>query len=203
MPLLDTATAQRYNEQFALIRSLPTPIPQSERYRFSIEAVGADGVIKFGGRTYKVTGVNEYERDGFRWPELTLFCLNTGEVKYLEWEKEDEISVFVSLEKLTFQQVGLRNQDQLWQISEDEEGALRHNGIRYDYHEDSGVKFIRDGKGDGQDFHQYLFASGEKNNYICIEEWGNDDDGYEHNVIMSGKLNPKAIEVLSTGQGRD
>ena len=35
-----------------------------------------------------------------------------------------------------------------------------------------------------------------------VEEWGVEDEGYEHNVILSTYLDPKAIEVLVRG-GQD
>ena len=126
-----------------------------------------------------------YEREGYRWPELTLYCLNDGATQYLEWEKEDEVSVYVSREKLTFGQVGINNKEHLWEISEKESGRVRYSGRTFEYHEDSAVSYIRDEK--SEPFHQYLFAADANEAYISVEEWGDDDEGYEHNVVLSGK----------------
>ena len=198
--LLDTATQRRYDEQFVAIRRLAAAVPAKERYKLSIEDVKTGGLFKFGGKSYLVRAVNTYEREGFRWPELVLYCLQDGQTSYLEWEKGDELSIFVSLEKLSFAQAGIEGKEQLWKISEDEEGSAHYRDRPYYYHEDSAVTFFRDSGGEGTPFHQYLFASDDEETFISVEEWGDEDEGYEHNVILSGKLNPAAIEVMSRGE---
>ena len=198
--LLDTATQRRYDEQFAAIRRLAAAVPPKERYKLSIEDVKAGGLFRFDGKSYLVRGVNTYEREGFSWPEFVLYCLQDGQTSYLEWEKGDEVSVFVSLEKLSFAQAGIQGKEHLWKISEDEEGSADYRGRPYRYHEDSAVTFFRDSEGEGTPFHQYQFASDDEEAFISVEEWGDEDEGYEHNIILSGKLNPAAIEVISTGE---
>ncbi len=194
--LLQPAERARYDAQFAAIRRMPQPIPRPMRFRASIEEVEVGGYIRFGGNSYAVKGVNVYERHGVRWPELSLYRLNDGTTQYLEWEKEDEVSVYVSLETVSFGQVGLRDKEQLWKIAEDEEGELRYKGTRFRYHEDSAVTFFRDGETEGKGFRQYLFRGPDGRKFLCIEEWGDDESGYEHNVILSGALDAKAIEVI-------
>ena len=198
--LLDTATKKRYDEQFAAIRQLAAAAPPKERYKLSIEDVKVGGLFKFGGKSYLVRGINTYEREGFRWPELVLYCLQDGQTSYLEWEKGDQVSVFVSLEKLSFAQVDIQGKEQLWKISEDEEGSAHYRGQPYSYHEDSAVTFFRDSKEEGTPFHQYQFASDDEETFISVEEWGDEDEGYEHNIILSGKLNAAAIEVITAGE---
>ena len=195
MPLLDTATETRYREQFEAIRQMPPP----ERFTHSIEDVGSGGYIRFEGKSYQVKGLNDYERQGYRWPELTIYCLNNGETSYLEWEKEDDVSVFVSREKLDFVRVGLESKEKLWKISDDEQGEARYGGKTFSYHEDSAVMFHRDQGDQATRFHQYLFAAPDRKAFIAIEEWGDDDEGYEHNVVLSEYIDPKAIDVLAVG----
>ena len=197
--LLQPAERTRYDEQFAAIRSMAAPIPPQQRFRVSIEDVSVGGYIRFEGKAYEVKGINTYERDGARWPELSLYCLNDGKTQYLEWEKEDEVSVYVSRETLSFDQVGLRGKEHLWEISETEAGEVQYAGTRFSYHEDSRVKFFRDGGASGTPFHQYLFSNAERREYVGIEEWGDDNEGYEHNVILSAYMEPKAIEVIVEG----
>ena len=194
--LLQPAERARYDEQFAAIRRMPAPIPPSDRYQASIEEVGVGGYIHFEGNSYVVQGINIYERHGVRWPELSLFRLNDGKTQYLEWEKEDEVSVYVSRESLTFDRVGLRGKEDLWQIAKAERGDVRYSGAKFRFHEDSAVMFFRDGGPEGKSFHQYLFANNQRREFVCIEEWGDEDAGYEHNVILSGYLDPKAIQVI-------
>ena len=200
--LLQADERAGYDRRFLAVRQMPRPIPPSERIRVSIEDVGAGGYIRFEGKSYQVTGINLYERQGTRWPELVLYCLNDGALQYLEWEKEDEVSVYVSRETLSFERVGLRDKEQLWEISEAEEGKVEYGGQTFRYHEDSAVTFFRDGHGTGTNFHQYLFSDASKRAFMGVEEWGVEDEGYEHNVILSTYLDPKAIEVLVRG-GQD
>ena len=198
-PFTDSATKRRYEEQFAIIRKMPAPIPEDERHKFSVENLKLGGFLKFEGKIYFVAGMNAYEKQRLRWPELVLYCLQDGTTRYLEWEGGDEVSVFVSLKKLTFKDVGIKGKEELWKISNEEEGVVLHEGQRFSYDDDSAVKFFREAKGRGTPFHQYLFASDDEQMFICIEEWGDEDEGYEHNAILSGKVNPDAIDVLSTG----
>lgn len=197
--LLQSAQRARFDEQFAAVRRMVSPIPQSERFRATIEEVGIGGYIRFEARTYEVTGINIYERDGARWPELVLYRLNDGSTQYLEWEKEDEISVYVSRETLSFERVGLKGKEHLWEIAEAERGEVQSKGTRYRYHEDSRVTFFRDSGTRGTPFHQYLFSSTDRREFVCVEEWGDEDEGYEHKVILSTYLDPKAIEVIVKG----
>ena len=128
--LLDPARRKRYEEQFAAIRQMPKPVPPGDRHKYSIEDVKNEAYIRFEGKSYRVESTNVYERSGYRWPELVLRCLHDGETRYAEWEKEDEVSVYVSREKLSFTQIGLKGKEELWKISEDEEGVaqrLRRN----------------------------------------------------------------------------
>lgn len=201
MALLQPELRRRYDEQFAAIRKLSAPVPADKRFERSIEEVGAGGFLRFENNSYRVESINSYEREGFRWPELVLFCLRDGSTTYLEWEKEDEVSVFVTRRKLTFAEAGLVNKERLWEISENESGQARWKGRTFEYHEDSPVRFFRDGQGEGTPFHQYLFAEDGRKAFIAVEEWGDDDEGYEHNLALSEYLNPRAIEVLSTGAG--
>lgn len=195
--LLQPAERARFDQQFALVRRMPAPIPSDQRFQVSIEDVGIGGYIRFEGNSYRVTGMNAYEREGARWPELILFRLNDGTTQYLEWEKEDEVSVYVSRETLSFKHVGLRDKEHLWSISEAGEGSVSYGGKAFQYHEDSAVTFYRDGGAEGKPFHQYLFANSSRRVFIGVEEWGSERDGYEHNVILSSYLDPKAIEVLA------
>jgi hypothetical protein len=194
--LLQPSERSRFDQQFATVRLMPAPIPSAERYRLSIEDVGIGGYIRFEGKSYRVTGMNAYEREGARWPELILYRLDDGTTQYLEWEKEDEVSVYVSRETLSFEQVGLRDKESLWAISEAGGGKVEYGGATFRYHEDSAVTFFGDGGSKGKHFHQYLFASDNRRMFVGIEEWGNENEGYEHNVILSGYLDPKAIDVL-------
>ena len=194
--LLQPAERARFDQQFALVREMPPPIPEEERFRASIEDVGVGGYIRFEDDSYRVTGKNHYEREGVRWPELILYRLNDGTTQYLEWEKEDAISIYVSRETLSFGEVGLRDKEHLWKMAEDGEGAVRYGGKSFRYHEDSAVSFFRDGSSESKPFHQYLFANENRKVFVGVEEWGDEDHGFEHNVILSAYLDPAAVEVL-------
>ncbi len=196
-PLLEPAERSRIDEQFATVRRMPATIPASERYRHSIEQVGIGGYLRFEDFTYRVVGRNIYERLGVRWPELVLYRLEDGAKMYLEWEKEDEVSVYVSRATLSFDSVGIRDREHLRSMAASGSGSVQHKGATFRYHEDSPVTFIRDGEEPGRPFRQYLFASEKRDAFVGVEEWGDADRGFEHNVILSEYLDPKAIEVLA------
>ena len=199
--LLKPSERVSYDRRFAAVRAMPVPIPPGERFRVGIDRVGVGGYIRFEGNTFAVQRINTYERQGAQWPELELYCLEDGSTRYLEWEREDEISVYLSREKLDFGTVGIRSAEHLRKMADAQDGSLRHAGETFRYHEDSQVGFRRDGTGEPTPFRQYLFASRQKGRFLCVEEWGNHRDGFEHNVILSEYLDPSSIEVLAKGDG--
>ena len=180
---------------------MPDPIPAGERFRVGIDRVDVGGYIRFEGKTFAVKRMNLYEREGASWPELELHCLEDGTVTYLEWEREDEISVYVSREKLDLSRVGIRGGEHLRKMADEQQGRLHHAGEAFGFHEDSLVKFRRDRTGPPSEFRQYLFASELQRRYLCVEEWGRKEGGHDHNVILSDYLDPGSIEVLATGDG--
>ncbi len=199
--LLKPSERAAYDRRFALVRAMPRPIAPEERFRVGIDQVGVEGYLKFEGQTFHVQRVNGYERQGASWPELELYCLEDGSTRYLEWEQEDEISVYVSRETLDFPRVGIRDAAHLRKMSQAEQGSLAYGGERFRYHEDSQITFRRDRTGEPTPFRQYLFASQKKRAYLCVEEWGNEREGYEHKVILSDYVDPRSIEVLVAGDG--
>ena len=56
--LLQPDQRRRYDEQFAAIRKMPTPIPEAKRFEHSIEDVGPGGYIRLEGKSYRCESVN-------------------------------------------------------------------------------------------------------------------------------------------------
>ncbi len=68
------ATLRRIDRQFEAIRSMPVPIPERERYRHTIEKVGAGDYIRIRGEIYRVEEDSRYvENKKSSWFELELF----------------------------------------------------------------------------------------------------------------------------------
>ncbi|MEE8435046.1 MAG: hypothetical protein V3S64_09705, partial [bacterium] len=92
--------------RLAAIRSMPAPIPASERYKHTIETVDQGGFFKLDGLTYSVQGRHAYREgegpNAWEWWELELLCLQSGETAYLEWEKDDRIEASMSLKTLSW-----------------------------------------------------------------------------------------------------
>jgi hypothetical protein len=203
------AKKRSIDEQFAATRQLSATIPLKDRYRFTIKDLTEGGFCRFEGLTYIVKEASRYEEKvkgkvKWTWYEYKLFCLETGETVYIEWEEDDRIEVFVTTGeyKLTdvFSAIGVPiSADDIEAISEKGKGAILLKGTTFAYDDDCAAVYFRNSTAEGEKVYLYDFESKEG---ICltVEEWGSASEGYEYLVYLSKKLNPDEIEIIYTGK---
>ena len=215
MAQADQAFMRSYAARKAAIRALAPKvlIPKGERWKASIKDVREGGYIRFGGKTYRVADVSEYiETDetfrkklGFSWKELKLFCLETGETVWLEWEEDDEIEIFVTLQALTFRDLrddegGAIDEDDLDPLVDDDEDVV-YRGKTFEYDDDYGALYKRGGKGREQKgdkvyFYDFVAKDGE---CITVEEWSEGKGDFAYEIFLSRELPTESVEILSIG----
>ena len=216
MAILNPKDARRYNQLFDAVQGIDpdTLTAAADRYKLDITTLGSNGVIKLNDRHFLVQEVALYHetdetfntRTGESWPEYVLLELSSGEKLYLEWEEDDEISMYVTETQLRFSDLsddanGSIDEDDLDQISEEEDSVF-YNGKKYGYDDDYAATYqaSREEKpAENAFFYEFL----DKNaNCITIEEWEVDrqKDKYEYQLFHSRKIDPDMVEIISTGQ---
>lgn len=217
MSLLTVQQKRQFDQQFERIRSLDpmSVVPENERYRLTIEDVKFGGVLKIDGNHFMVTTIGSYTEmadesynkpiEG-QWFELKLFCLETGEVKFLEWEEDDEIEMSTTVKKVDFQDLkddmgDPIDEDDLEEIVDKEESIL-YAGTTYAYSDDYPVVFWRDvNDSESEKLNVYFYDfKGNETESLTIEEWQLGRDKYSYDIFISRSLDPNSVEVLVKGE---
>lgn len=210
---LDAATKRSFAERFDAIRRLSpdTIIPDEDRWKASIkDSVPGDFLI-FDGKTWIIKQIGKYyefsddfkKKKKYNWTELRMFAIETGEVKNIEWEIDDELEIVITSEKLVFSQLkddeGENiDEDDLDEIA-DNKWSILYNGIEYEYSDDYAAKYYLDCKNEDSDnLYSYDFMSKDKT-MITIEEWdsGSGDETYE--IYTSRTADESEFEFLTKG----
>ena len=137
---------RRIDKQFDAIRSLAPPTPARERHRNSLERVGVGGYLRIQGALYLVREVSVYKEKRSHWTELGLFNLESGESRYLEWEKDDALEISFVGKPLSLKDLDL-DSDEVEEMADEEEGEIRYGGKRFSYDDDYGAHYFRGAEG--------------------------------------------------------
>ena len=202
MTQLAPAKRRSFDERFALVAALPTFIPETERYKLTLQDVGKGGVIRLGGKVWLVQELNTCtdKDDGYLTTELVLFCLTTGEKKNIEWSIDDELEVSESLRELSFsdlrddegEEIDIEDLEQIIQ----ERDVILLNGQEFKFDEDCSVTYRAGNKpGETTDVWTLDFKAKGGKQGITIEVWPSDDC----EVWLWQAVDPDSIEVLYTG----
>ena len=201
-------------ERLAAIRGL-NPAPVAERKTFDIRNLKNGGYVDWDDQTWLVQNVYLYldvkwkdfsKRKKDYWvTELELVSLNTGKVRFVEWEYDDELEVSqtdstVQLRDIQYDGRSIKHRD-LEEIAEEEEGDVVVDGTTYSYVEDdtwAGLFTKAGGSKEGTPMRAYEFAS-RKDTYLTIETWHEDDDDRpEREAFVSHEIKGSLFEVLQT-----
>lgn len=190
------AALRRIDRQFDAVRTMPEPIPSRDRYRHGIEDLGVGSYLRCGGQLYQVVSIAEYREKRDSWWELECFSLTSGETRYIEWEKDDEIEISVNGPELSLSDLGV-TPDRVEEMSEREEGRITFEGRTYLYDDDYGASYHRDASSPGEKVYFYDFETKDEKHCLTVEEWGDESDGYEYVAFASEYVEPDAIEVVA------
>lgn len=166
-----------------------------ERFIKPIEELKKGSFIKIYGELFLIEDEYQYKVSDDVWKEFQLFEIKTGNIKYLEVEKDDVISLC-----LTTKEIKRRNfpvsMDDVENMSEEGEGEIKFEGITYFYEDDYRAKFSRNGSHRREEVYLYEFES-DNREYLTIEEWQESNGGYSYEIFLSKDLNLSALEILS------
>lgn len=191
---------RQLDQQFAALRQMPKPIPVQERHRYSVEqgisAVSAGEFLKIGDALYRVSDENHYAEGRDRWHELVLYCIQTGETTYLEWEKDDVVELDLTIRAVSLKELGVRA-DTIEEMSEEEEGEIRFDGRTFLYEDDYRAYFSRGASSDREEVYVYEFEAADGALRLTVEEWGDDKSGYDYEAFISRPLEHHEVEFIA------
>ncbi|HEX7049796.1 MAG TPA: DUF4178 domain-containing protein [Longimicrobiales bacterium] len=212
---LSAAERRVLDAQFAAIRQLDVGrlIAPAERWRHTIKDLGPGAYFRLDNRTYRVEESNSYREtsedhtrvyEDEAWTELRIFCLESGETRYLEWEEDDAVEASITVRALEFRDVrddagAAVDEDDLDTIVE-EEDSLFLDGREFVYDDDYAAVFERAGKSEFAYFYDFVSADGD---WLTIEEWTDpaQPGREEYTLWLSRSVAPDAIEVLVPAEG--
>ncbi len=194
------AALRSIDKQFDVVRAMPEPIASADRYRHGIENIGSGGYLCLKGQVYRVEELSHYREKKSRWYELEIFSVHSGETRFLEWERDDEVEVAFNDPPVSLRQLG-KTSDEIEAMSEAEKGQIDFAGRSYHYDDDYGATYHRAGGEQGEKVYFYDFETSDERYCLTIEEWGDESEGYSYDVYPSEYIEPDEIEVLVVGQG--
>jgi len=164
-----------------IIRTMPAPLPPSERKHHSVSELHAGDFFQYDGATFRVQSANLWRVDDSSSTELEAVNLTTGETAYFEWWKEPDLHLMLSTTRIELSELGLRP----GHVEEVEE--VRHAGSAFYYDSDYDATY-----GDARrPVHIRLYRADDGRG-IYVQKWS---DGYT--AWLSDEIEPGAVEVLT------
>ena len=187
-------------KKLSVIRKISNRLSEEEQLTASIKEVKVDGYLLIridnSEKLYKVEEMHRYtegKKEKWQWFELKLFCAQTAEILYLEWEEDDELEVNICTKNvLKLKDIGI-TAERLWEIDDEEEGSLVYNGKTYEYEESDKAKFYRNMGNEGEEYYYWDFETGKTS--IGIECW----DKSSFDVNLSESIDLDRITIISKG----
>lgn len=161
---------------------------QQPKFIQGLDDVGLNGVIQVRGQNFIVADVYLYselnkkgKKTGFTWKEFQLVDPLTGQIVYLELEKDDELEAYITEKELAAREV---------QVSDDFSEA-EVNGQPFYLEEKCQVEYQRLSDGDVQRYTSYDFES-ESSDLLSIEEWETGLSAFSYREISLGSIKVRA-----------
>jgi len=208
--MLDIATQKSFQERLNAIRTLEKDklVPEQEKVQLTIKDAGIHSFFSYLGNTYFTKSLDKYEetsddfkkKKGYFVYELTCLCLETGQTDNFEWEFDDELEVYMTLERLSFRNlkddVGESiDEDDLDQIADDKD-VIIINGEKFWYEDDWASVYYRGNR--EEKVYMYEFETESGNKFLTIEEWsGSGKDEYQ--IYTSSPVDPNSMSIISKG----
>ena len=218
MTLLDGATMRSYAKRFDAIRQLSPDrlVTEGDRWKHTIKDFKEGGFLRYDGHTHLALQVARYDevkdddtftkKTGFKTSEYKLFCIDTGETTYIEWEEDDKLEIFVTTGEVTFRELRddgneAIDEDDLDQIVDDED-SIFFKGREFRYDDDwASVYYVGKGR-KGENVFMYEFVAGDASgDCLTIEEWASGSGKEEYQIFTSRSAGENEIEILCPGKG--
>ncbi len=179
-----------YKKQLSVLKTLNNV--EAKNKLISVLDLKKGSFFIYGKDLYTVEEVGVYNEKGFKWNELECYNISKDKRVYFEIEKDDEISVSITLAEIKMSQLN-KNADQIEDISDEEEGTVSFNGKVYEYEDDYGAKWSRNGESYNVYFYDFLNSSNE---CLTVEEWQTGNNEYEYKAYLSKEIFHEDITIV-------
>jgi hypothetical protein len=208
--MINPADKKSFDQRFFLIRTLDRErlVSESEQTDLTIMDAEKGSFFSLFEDTYYVKEKNQYQEmsEDFSKPldytvtELTCLCMETGHTAHIEWEYDDELEVFITLNQTNFKRLTDDegqpiDEDDLGQIVEDED-VIVYAGEAFHYDDDWAAVYTRENKEERVYLYEFVNEPGTLT--ITIEEWTGDGKD-EYRIYIAKKVIPGEITILSRG----
>lgn len=182
-----------YRKQLKALRSLnvDSVIPSSELTNPLDLKIGSYFLYKKD--LYLVEEIGTYtEKGGFKWHELECYNISQDKKVYIELENDDELEMYITLKEIKMSELN-KTADQIEDISEEESGSVRYNGSSYEYDDDYGAEWERN----GEKYKVYFYDFVKGKECLTVEEWKIAKGEYEYKAYLSKEIYPEDIRIIS------
>ncbi len=184
------------------VRKIPVCMAPSQAVKHTVDKIRPAGVLKIGAEVYVVDRMHKYtEGKKWEWFELQLTGVSTGDMIFLEWEKDDGLNLALwTISGLPLNSVRL-NPSQLEAFDDDEEGYFVYDSEKFVYDESDEAVFYADCSNDSEPFYYWDFSGAEGRRLIGVENWSEGKTGREYEVCIGRILGAREVTILALGGG--
>jgi hypothetical protein len=187
----DIVTALR--GQLKMVRDMPV-IAQGQAPGKPVTALAKGDYIRMGASVYLVEEKSEYREGKWKWHELHLTELVTGEPLFLEYEQDDRLETAVwTIGELELRDLGL-TPGKLDAFDDNESGSFTYGGISYVYEESDEAFWKKGSGGEEIPFYYWDFYEKKGKRLISVEKW---DDG-SYDVSTGTEIEPRSVVYLTS-----
>ena len=154
--------------------------PEDFCEELTLDAMRVGFLVDYDLKTWEVIGYNTYDYDGFETQEWVLRC--GEEVRFLEREEDDGQVEWSLTRRIRIARIQEPVVDRI-RAGEDPPEVIHFEGRRYEAVECSAGLFYEGGGGEGREFVEWNYESGEER-LLSISQWGeNDFSAYEGEYV--------------------
>lgn len=185
-----------YKKQLNALRALNGINLENKNKLESVMNLQKGSYFLFEKELYLVEEVGVYNEKGFKWNELECYNITADKKVYFEVEKDDEIEMSMTIAEIKLSQIN-KDADQIEDIADNEEGSIIYNGRlndrTYEYEDDYGAKWSRNGESFDVYFYDFINKSNE---CLTVEEWKLAPNEYEYKAYLSKEIFHENITIV-------
>lgn len=185
---------KNYTKLFSILREMGDLIPTEARAKLNIKNLKEGSFLKLKGELFKVKAIFTYSAGKEKWYEYELFSISTGKTTYIEYEEDDKIDMYVTIDSFNIRDLPV-SIDDIEYMADEEDGSFKFKGETFFYEDDYKASFSRNGE--SEKVYLYEFSNEKENTFVTIEEWGSDQEGYDYKVHISTYLQDSDLEIIS------
>ena len=184
----------KMKEQLRLVRMMPVIRQEGTGRKKAIPELSKGDYLEIQGVTYLVEGKSLYREGKWKWHELHLVDLITGNPMFLEYEQDDSLETALwESGELELSDLGL-TEKMLVTFDDDEQGRFVFGETTFTYDESDKAFWTKGSDGEETPFYYWDFVEKKGKKMISVEKW---EDG-SFDVSTGTEIDPRTVIYLTT-----